>query len=210
MKRTSRVVCITILMGCLLSVNGNGEEGTKLRTDRTARGRTPTSGINMASSKRSHRAVAVFRGKVLEVKLSSRIIVIRDGENTVRFDASNPVFSGYRSLSDVKACDVIALSYTTKALKVTKVEGKAACPPGGMPDLSPRKKDVKGLYRRPKQDDVGSFDGADVNKDGRLTPIELSVIIPDLTMDKFRQYDKKGQGFLDMEEFDEIMRSRAR
>ncbi len=52
------------------------------------------------------------------------------------------------------------------------------------------------------------FRDVDNNKDGKISPIELSVVFPDLTMQKFKEYDKNGNGFLDESEFRAAIKSR--
>jgi hypothetical protein len=52
------------------------------------------------------------------------------------------------------------------------------------------------------------FRDVDNNKDGKISPVELTVIFPDLTLQQFREYDKNGDGFLDEPEFRAAKRSR--
>jgi Ca2+-binding EF-hand superfamily protein len=44
----------------------------------------------------------------------------------------------------------------------------------------------------------------DNNKDGYISPIELCVLFPNLTMEQFRQYDTNRDGLLSKAEFDQI------
>ncbi|HEX2964743.1 MAG TPA: hypothetical protein VHO84_03110, partial [Syntrophorhabdaceae bacterium] len=46
-----------------------------------------------------------------------------------------------------------------------------------------------------------TFSGIDNDKDGKLSPIELCVLKPDLTLEAFRQFDKNGDGFLNQLEY---------
>ena len=52
--------------------------------------------------------------------------------------------------------------------------------------------------------DGKSFAEVDNNKDCKISPIELCVLVPDLTMEQFRQYDKNHDGHLDKAEFGQI------
>jgi Ca2+-binding EF-hand superfamily protein len=52
--------------------------------------------------------------------------------------------------------------------------------------------------------DGKSFADVDNNKDGKISAIELSVVIPGLTMEQFRQYDKNHDGYLNKAEFEQI------
>ena len=45
------------------------------------------------------------------------------------------------------------------------------------------------------------FKDIDNNKDGKITPIELCVMVPDLTLQKFKEYDKNNDGCLNEREF---------
>lgn len=45
------------------------------------------------------------------------------------------------------------------------------------------------------------FKDADMNKDGKVDAAELTIIVINITPDKFKGYDKNGDGFLDEKEF---------
>ena len=45
------------------------------------------------------------------------------------------------------------------------------------------------------------FDDVDANKDGKVNPVELSVIVPNLTMEQFKGFDKNSDGTLNRSEF---------
>ncbi|OPY68357.1 MAG: EF hand [Syntrophorhabdaceae bacterium PtaU1.Bin034] len=45
------------------------------------------------------------------------------------------------------------------------------------------------------------FKDADVNKDGKVDAAELTIIMINVTPEKFREYDKNGDGALDEKEF---------
>ena len=65
---------------------------------------------------------------------------------------------------------------------------------------------VKKLPRRAKIGDGESFENVDIKKDGKITPVELSIVIKDLTMEQFRKYDKKHRGYLDKKEYLEAVK----
>ena len=52
--------------------------------------------------------------------------------------------------------------------------------------------------------DGKSFADVDNNKDGKISAMELSVVIPNLTVEQFRQYDKNHDGYLNKAEFEQI------
>ena len=53
-----------------------------------------------------------------------------------------------------------------------------------------------------------SFKDIDNNKDGKITPIELCVLVPDLTLQKFKEYDKNSDGCLNEREFSAVKRTK--
>jgi len=145
----------------------------------------------------------------VQVNLSSQTFSVKGRLNTVTFDASNPVFSGYRTLSDMRVGDPVGVSYTADGIRVQRHRGGPAQKGQGEggPKASAGRK--HGLLKWEPRSGNGSFDRADVNKDGRISPVELSTVIPDVTRDQFRQWDKNGDGLLDRAEFAEAMKHRS-
>jgi hypothetical protein len=54
------------------------------------------------------------------------------------------------------------------------------------------------LRDRPRSSEFWDVDN---NKDGKISPVELTVLFPDLTLQQFREHDKNGDGFLNEQEF---------
>ena len=148
-----------------------------------------------------------FSGRVVQVNTPSETFSVRGGQNMITFDASNPVLSGYRALSDMRVGDRVAVSYTPDGIRVARLmEGSRGAPgePGrkavgaepqkGQPRLSR-------LLRRVPRSTGSGFDDVDANKDGKITPVELSTVIPDITLDRFREQDTNRDGFLNRAEF---------
>lgn len=54
--------------------------------------------------------------------------------------------------------------------------------------------------------DPYAFGTVDNNKDGKISPVELCAVVPDLTMEEFRTYDRSGDGSLDKAEFLNVRR----
>ncbi len=66
-------------------------------------------------------------------------------------------------------------------------------------------KPKKGVPVRVKEKVKGTeFKDVDENEDGKISPVELSVIIKNLTIKQFKEYDKNNDGYLDKSEFDTI------
>jgi hypothetical protein len=139
-----------------------------------------------------------IRGTIVEVNTSSKTIALRAGRNVFRFDAVRPILSGYGSLYSIRVGDTVAVAYVKEGLKIDRINA-----------LWKGKKDGRGFIRHIDKD-LNIFENADENKDGRVTPVEVSAFMPDLTMEQFKQYDAKGDGYLDKTEFNQLIRALKR
>ncbi len=213
MNRT--FVVTGLLACCFFLANGYGQERPKAGSER-ARGEGRERSNGGARLSEGMRMRGGFSGKVVEVSPGSGTFSLLQGGNVVGFDASNPVLSGYRTLSDMRVGDLVKVSYTASGIEVTKLGGRREMLPAKEAKAESQarearagEKRVKGaakLLKRPKKGNGESFEDVDLKKDGKITPVELSIVIKDLTMDQFRAYDKKHRGYLDREEFQEAMR----
>lgn len=115
-----------------------------------------------------------------------------------------PVLSGYRTFSDIRVGDSVAVSYLPAGIRVVRLVGK----PGADVDVPPatRQRRTGRLLRRDAHGSGGAFSDVDANKDGKITPVELSVLIPDITLDRFRRHDANNDGYLNRAEFTEALR----
>ena len=155
-------------------------------------------------------------GGAVQVNVPADMFSLKENGSTVGFDASTPVFSGYRSLSDVYTGDRVAVFYTVDGLRVTKLlerlapvergEVQTERQPAAEAPAGKQARAMGRLIKREKKGDGTGFSDADVKKDGRISPIGLSVVIKDVTMDEFRQYDKNHKGYLDKAEFLEAVK----
>ncbi len=215
MKRIPVVTCI--LVCCLFLVNAHGEDGPKGGGVRAgASGRERPTSTPMARPEARPAAKAGFAGSVVAVDVGAATFSLKEKGNVIGFDASNPVLAGYRTLADMRVGDMVRVSYTATGIEVAKLGGRrerAARKEGGAetqpPQAQVREKPTKGvkkLLRRAKIGDGECFDDVDLKKDGKITPVELSIVIKDLTMEQFRKYDKKHRGYLDKEEFLEAVK----
>jgi Ca2+-binding EF-hand superfamily protein len=50
------------------------------------------------------------------------------------------------------------------------------------------------------------FDAIDNNGDGMIAPAELSVLLPELTMETFKRYDRDNDGRLNRSEFKMVLK----
>ena len=198
-----------LLTACLFVTNGYGQQTSQTGPDRPA-----AAGHQERAGKDAKRAEAkhAFGGRVVRIDVPAAIFSLEENGITVGFDASNPVFSGYRSLSDMHIGDRAAASYTADGIRVTKLSGRPS--PVEKGEIQTERQAAAGkrapvvgrLLKREKKRDETGFSDADINKDGRITPIGLSVVIKNVTMDEFRQYDRKHKGYLNKSEFLEAVR----
>jgi hypothetical protein len=131
----------------------------------------------------------------------------------VTFDVVNPVLKGYKSLEQIRVGDKIAISYTGDGARITKTTGmhniiqqetvKPISESERQKHIPP--KTNKGRPVRVKER-INSryFRDVDNNNDGRITPIELSAVIPNLTVEDFKKYDRNGDGYLNETEYNTI------
>lgn len=170
------------------------------------------------------RRTSRFIGTVIEVNYPGKTITLRNRGILVTFDAGNPTLQGYKSLREIKVGHTVAISYTTTGISIEKGSGKPSrmqeeaaksrCQtpllkeqiakpkretPAAGKDLARLKKGA--LVRVAQHERSTSFDDVDENKDSKVNAVELSTIIPNLTIRQFRQYDKNGDGCLNRSEF---------
>lgn len=150
-------------------------------------------------------AGGTFSGTVVSVSPLTGSMTVRGPQTTVTFDLTNPVLKGYRNLGSIRKGDRIAVSYTASGIRITKGHGSAA------PAIAAKTGPDKERPRRDKVSHGGTgFEDIDENKDNRISPVELSAAIADLSMSHFSRYDKNGDGFLDRSEFGSIHRGPSR
>jgi hypothetical protein len=165
----------------------------------------------------------IFYGKVDSLSESSGTLIVKGRNGVVSFDISNPILMGYRSINDIKEGHFIGVQYVRNGIRIIKKGSETKSMPlepkiAGKSHSAQEKpvttmqnkmrKIIRPLRRFEKSDnEIRVFGDIDVNKDGKLSPIELSTMIRDLTMAKFRQYDKNGNGYLDKKEFVDISKT---
>lgn len=147
-----------------------------------------------------------FSGIVTRVDPATAILSIYNQGKTITFDMSRAILIGYQSTREIKKGDRISVGYTQYGLQIHKgilaVTHRKTVPQktaGGSGAGKTRKNALtwwKHNNKNPK-----SFRDIDNDKDGKVTPIELCVLIPNLTLQKFREYDKNGDGCLSETEF---------
>lgn len=147
-----------------------------------------------------------FVGKVVKVDTTDKIISVRNKGIVVTFDVANPRLIGYKSLDQIKTGDPISVGYTGDGAIISRFTGKIPVMPTG-PSQQKRTASVSkkgGPVRVKERTNSTVFNDVDHNADGRISPAELSAIIPGLTMEQFKKYDKNGDGCLDRGEYNTV------
>jgi hypothetical protein len=118
---------------------------------------------------------------------------------------SRAILIGYQSTGEIRKGDRISVGYTQYGLQIRKgtfaVTHRETVPQKVVTGSDPGKMRKSALTWWKNNRNSKSFRDIDNDKDGKVTPIELCVLIPNLTLQKFREYDKNGDGCLDETEF---------
>ncbi len=142
-----------------------------------------------------------FSGTVESVNPLLKSITVRGAGAVVNFDLTNPTLKGYRNIGNIRRGDRVSISYTGHGVRITKGHGRTSRTVAAVHDA---KRD------RPQKVRVwhggSGFEDIDENKDDRISAVELSAAIPDLTMNQFKEYDRNADGVLDRSEFGSINR----
>ena len=120
------LVALAVLLGVAVAAQcmGQGHEPTPGIKDEGAAGAAkPPMMIRVKAG-----GGAAFQGVVTAIDARTRVISVRGKGKTISFDASNPVFKGFRRLEDVKAGNFVAIAYTAKGIRITRTSGKGAGP----------------------------------------------------------------------------------
>ncbi len=144
-------------------------------------------------------------GEVVKVNTEARSMTLRSGGSTISVDISNPVLQGYGSLTAISKGDRVGVAYTADGIRITKlsrIAEKTGPEKSGIPSVQKGKKPSP--FARRAKIDGKSFSAVDNNKDGKISTIELCVVIPELTVEQFRQYDRNHDGYLDKAEFEQV------
>jgi hypothetical protein len=202
MKRIPVATCV--LVCCLFLANAYGQDRPK---GAGAAGRKKGAATLATRPDPRPAARAGFAGSVVAVDVGAASFTLKERGNVVGFDAANPVLVGYRTLADMRIGDRVRVSYTATGIEVTKLEGRrAGTQPHQARSAEKPSKRAKKLLKRVRRGSGEDFEDVDMKKDGKITPVELSIVIRDLTMEQFRKYDKKHRGYLDKKEFEDAVR----
>ncbi|MCX5813582.1 MAG: EF-hand domain-containing protein [Proteobacteria bacterium] len=198
-------IVFIILFVCTMITPGIAQE--KPTTDKNSK---PSKVIIRVRSKGD------FVGTVSHVNMVSKTITVRNKGIVVTFDVLNPVFKGYKNLEQIRVGDKIAISYTGDGARITKAIGiysvfqqEIAKPisESTKQKHASTKTNKEHPVRIKERTNSRHFRDVDNNNDGRITPVELSAVVPNLTVEDFKKYDRNGDGYLNEAEYNAINKS---
>ena len=167
-----------------------------------------------------------FSGSVTNVDPATATLSIRSQGKTITFDMSRVILMGYGNTGEIRKGDVVSVGYTQFGLQIQKgafaVTHRESAPHQevfAQKETVPPKVVAKAETAKPRSQrtipvrikdikNPTSFKDIDNNKDGKITAIELCVLVPDLTLQKFKEYDKDGDGCLNEREFSAVKKTR--
>ena len=170
----------------------------------------PPAGGNIAGEKTA--SGVIFTGVVTGIDTARKTISMKTTGKDMTFDLANPVVRGYKDVNEIKTGDTVTLGYIRNGIGIVKGENfhedlrQQAAPDEQVP-LRSGKKGSKNQSKRAAPIKVKyrvnsmSFKDIDNNKDGRVSPVELGAVIPNLSMENYKKYDRNGDGGLDESEY---------
>jgi hypothetical protein len=158
-----------------------------------------------------------FSGAVTCIDPETNTISLRAKGKTITFDTTNPTLMGYHNIGEIKKRDIVSVGYTPSGILIRKGAYSLTRPePESRGEKTATQNEVTGAgttrprkgvpIRTKDKTHPTSFQDIDNDKDGKISPVELTALIPDLSIGKFKEYDKNGDGYLNESEFNAIKR----
>lgn len=164
---------------------------------------------------RSTGSGVIFTGAVTGIDTARRTISLLSTGKNLTFDLTNPVIRGYKDINEIKTGDTVTVGYIKGGIGIVKGENfhddlkQLAAPDEPVP-LKLKKGSKSGNARQSNRAapvkvkykvNSFAFKNVDNNKDGRVSPVELSNVIPNVTMEEFKKYDRNSDGGIDESEY---------
>lgn len=197
------IIALVSLWGAVIAVQGACQENQQ-----PAAGKAGTDAAARAKSRQARTgkvARGSFVGVVVGVDEADKTISVRGRGRTVTFDASNPVTKNGQKLEDFRTGSYVAVSYTRDGIRIARSSRKEAGSGEIRVASASGGREARTRVPRVRAKGTGFLD-VDENKDGKITPVELSVVMGGLTMQQFKEYDKNGDGCLSEAEYRTVPR----
>ena len=161
-----------------------------------------------------------FSGTVTNIDPVAATLSVRSQGKTISFDMSRVILMGYGNTGEIKKGDMVSVGYTQFGLQIQKgafavTHRESASHQEVVTQKviakseTTKSRSQRGTPIRMKDNKYPtSFKDIDNNKDGKITPIELCVVVPDLTLQKFKEYDRNNDSCLNEQEFGTVKRTR--
>ena len=197
------IIALVSLWSAAIAIQGACQENQQAATGKAAGSAVSKSKSGQARTAKG--SSSSFVGVVVGVDTTDKTISVRGRGRIVTFDASNPITKGGQKLEDFRTGSYVAVSYTPDGTRIARSSKKEAG--SGEVREAPVQGRKEARTRAPRVRAKGTgFSDVDENKDGKVTPVELSVVIGGLTMQQFKDYDRNGDGCLSEAEYRAVPR----
>jgi CxxC motif-containing protein len=159
-----------------------------------------------------------FTGTVTAVDYVGKTISVKSAGKNLTFDLTNPVMRGYKHAGEIQIGDVITMGYIKNGIGIVKGENfhqdlldqtapdeVTSSQKGKRQTTSKQASSNRAAPVRVKYKvNTLAFKDVDNNKDGKISPVELCTVLPSLTMEDFKKYDRDGDGSLSESEYRDV------
>jgi len=161
-----------------------------------------------------------FTGTVSAVDYVGKSISLKSAGKNLTFDLANPVVRGYKHTGEIQIGDVITVGYIKNGIAIVKGENfhQDLLDQTAPDELAASQKGKRSKRTAAKQSSNNraapvrvkykvntlSFNDVDNNKDGKISPFELGTVLPSVTMQDFKKYDRNGDGSLSEPEYRDV------
>ena len=162
----------------------------------------------------------IFTGTVSGVDYVGKTISVKSAGKNLTFDLANPVVRGYKHTGEIQIGDVITVGYIKNGIGIVKGENfhqdlLDQTAPDELASSQKGKRSNKTAAKKSSNSHAApvrvkykvntlSFNDVDNNKDGKISPVELGRVLPSLTMQDFKKYDRNSDGDLSASEYRDV------
>jgi CxxC motif-containing protein len=161
-----------------------------------------------------------FTGVVTAVDYVGKTISVKSAGKNLTFDLANPIVRGYKHTGEIQIGDVITVAYIKNGVGIVKGENfhqdlLDQTAPDELASSQKSKRSKKTAAKQSSNNHAAPvrvkykvntlfFSDVDNNKDGKISPVELGRVLPSLTMQDFKKYDRNGDGGLSESEYRDV------